>query len=320
MAPASHKMKITVMGTGGLGGYFGGMLARAGEDVTFIARGKHLQAMREHGLQVLSPHGDFLINPVQATDTPDQVGIADLILFCVKSYDAEVALQLIKPMIGPDTVVIPVLNGVEHVTTMQAALGEQFVLGGLSTVNAHKSAPGVVRHTANAGSLQLEFGEWPEGISPRCERIQAVLTEAGLLASAVANVSESMWGKLAVMSGAGVLAVMRGSAGSIWSSEAEAMLQQAIAEAVAVVAAEGIALPNTLPNTIVGLGIKRPDFKPSLLLDLEHGNPLELEAITGLVRRLGKKANIPTPVNDFVYACLKPYMNGSSEASKEIPS
>jgi 2-dehydropantoate 2-reductase len=126
---------------------------------------------------------------------------------------------------------------------------------------------------------------------------------------------------LALFSGATIFGVLRGPLGSVWSPEAETLIKQAIGESVAVAAAEGVALSDTLPDLVVGLDTKLPPtYKPSLLVDLEHGNRLELEAITGVVRRLGKKANIPTPVNDFVYACLKPYMNGSSEARKEIPS
>lgn len=313
MSPESHKMKIAVMGTGGLGGYFGGTLARDGADVTFIARGKQLEAMAAHGLQILCPDADFLVNPVQVTDSPEEVGITDLILFCVKSYDAEAALQLIKPMVGPHTVVIPVLNGIEHIAAMQAALGEDHVLGGVATPSAHKSAPGVVRVVGFAtGVAQLIFGEWPAGESARCERIQAVLTDTGLTAQAVPNISESMWRKLAFISGASVLAVMRGPIGRVWSPETEALIQQAAAETVAVAVAQGITLPKNLPDGFVGWGSRMPpDYKPSLLRDLEQGNRLEMEAITGLVTHLGKKTNTPTPVNDFVYACLKPYVNGS---------
>jgi 2-dehydropantoate 2-reductase len=311
MSHESHKMKIAVMGTGGLGGYFGGMLARAGEDVTFIARGEHLETMREHGLQVFSPRGDFWVKPVQATADPEEVGVVDLILFCVKSYDAAAALQSIKPMIGQDTLVIPVQNGIEHIAAMQAALGEKHVLGGLSMINAYKSAPGVIRHLTNP-ALQLEFGEWPTGVSPRCEQIQAVLADAGLTTAAVPNICEGMWRKLALFSGLSVFAVLRGPIGSVWSPEAEAVIKQAVAESVAVATAGGSVLSSTLPDFINGLNAKvPPSYKPSLLLDLECGNRLEVEAVSGVVARLGRKNQIPTPVNDFVYACLKPYINGS---------
>lgn len=316
MAAESAKLKIAIMGTGGLGGYFGGALARAGEDVTFIARGEQLQAMRDHGLQVYSIHGNFLVNPVQVTDNPEQVGVVDLILFSVKAYDAAAAMQLIKPIIGPETGVIPVLNGIEHVAAMQAALGEEHVLGGLSFVSAHKSAPGVIRHVADASAYQLEFGEWHGGSSPRCERIQAVLTEAGLKTAMAENIMELMWRKFVLFSAISVFAVARSPIGRVWSSELEAVLLQALSESMAVANAEGITLPDTLSNTIVGLDTKVPsEYKPSLLLDLERGNRLEVEAISGVVSRLGKKSGVPTPINDLVYACLKPYANGTLKAS-----
>ena len=248
-------MKFAVMGTGGLGGYFGGVLAKEGQDVTFIARGEHLQAMREHGLKVLSPRGDFVVNPVQATDNPKEVGPVDTILFCVKSgNDVDNALELIQPMMGPETVVIPVLNGIGHMAPMQAQLGERHVLGGSATINAHKSASGVIHHVADSGQYQLEFGEWSGGVSPCCEQIQAILTQAGLTTAPVPNISERMWWKLAVFSGAIVLAVTCGAMGKVWIPEMKAVLHQAVTETVAVAAKKGITLSKTLPDDVVELG------------------------------------------------------------------
>jgi 2-dehydropantoate 2-reductase len=311
---SNHKpMKIAVMGTGGLGGYFGGVLARNEHKTSFIARGENLHAMREQGLKVLSPQGDFLVSPVQVTDRPDEVGVVDLILFCVKSYDVDDALKLIQPMVGPETVVLPMQNGIEHIANLQACLGEQPVLGGLVMINAHKHAPGVVQHVADSGRYQLEFGEWSGGESTRCARLQAIFTQAGLTTAASQNISERMWWKLAVFSGASVLAMLRGAISRVWTAETKALLHQAVAEAVAVAATQGILLPASLPDDVVELGNRLPpEYKPSLLVDLERGNRLEMEAITGFVTRLGKRTNVPTPVNNFVYACLKPYVNGSA--------
>ena len=304
-------MRIAIMGSGGLGGYFGGCLAYGGQDVTFIARGKNLQVMREKGLQVHSPRGNFLVNPVQAIDNPNDVGVVDLILFCVKSYDVDQALGAMQPMVGVETAVLPVLNGIEHVAKMQARLSERHVLGGLVMINAHKGGPGVIHHVADSGQYQLEFGEWMGGTSPRCELIREVLTEAGLDIAVVTNIAERMWWKLAVFSGAMVLAVLRGDKATVWADETKDVVHKAVSEAVAVAAVQGVSLADTLPDDVVTLGDRLPpDYKPSLLVDLEQGNRLELEAITGFLTRLGKEVDVPTPVNDFIYASLKPYVNG----------
>lgn len=311
MSDNGEPIKIAVMGTGGLGGYFGGALARAGQAVTFIARNESLRALRKHGLKVKSPRGDFWVNPIEVTDRPETIGAMDLVLFCVKSYDVESALALIQPLMGPETLVLPMQNGIEHIATMQAHLGARHVLGGLVMINALKAAPDVIHHVADSGRYQLEFGEWPKGGSDRCDQLQACFTQAGLTTAVAPNISERMWWKLAVFSGASVLGVLRGPIGKVWTQETKALLHQAVAEAVAVAASQGISLPKSLPDEVVELGNRLPpEYKPSLLVDLERGNRLELEAITGIVSRLGKCANILTPVNDFVYACLKPYVNG----------
>ncbi len=202
-------MKIAVMGTGGLGGYFGACLAHSGKDVTFIARGESLQTMHAKGLQVHSPRGDFLVDPVKATDVPGEIGVVDLILFCVKTYHVDDVLESMRPMIGAETVILPMLNGIEHVAKMQTAYGEQHVLGGLAMINAHKGIPGVVHHVADSGQYQLEFGEWAGTTSSRCTAIYDIFNEAGLDTAAVPNIAERMWWKLAVFCGAIVLAVAR---------------------------------------------------------------------------------------------------------------
>jgi 2-dehydropantoate 2-reductase len=240
----------------------------------------------------------------------------DLILFCVKTYDVDDALERMQPMVGSETAILPVLNGIEHVAKMQVRLGEQYVLGGLAMISVHKGKPGVIYHVADAGRYQLEFGEWAGGISSRCEQIQEVLSEAGLDTTAVSNIAERMWWKLAAFSGVIVLAVMRGDKATVWAEETKVVVHKAVSEAVAVATAQGISIAGTLPDNVVKLGDKLPpDYKPSLLVDLEQGNRLELEAITGFLTRLGKEGNVPTPTHDFIYACLKPYVNGAALSS-----
>ena len=305
-------MRIAIMGTGGLGGFFGARLAQAGMDVTFIARGESLRVMRDQGLQLHSPNGDFTIHPVQATDTPAEVGPVDLVLLCVKSYDIDAAIDAMRPMIGPATMVIPVQNGVGHVDRLRDALDEPHVLGGMSMVNAHKGAPGVIHHVTDAGQYQLEFGEWGQPVSARCEQVQQLWAAAGISGVAVDNIMERMWWKLAVFGGAAVFAVARGDKGTVWIPEVQALNRQLIEEAVAVAHAQQIPLADTLPEEVRNIadGLP-PTYKPSVLVDLEQGRRLETEAINGHISRLGKALGVPTPANDFVYACLKPHMGGA---------
>lgn len=307
-------MKIAIMGTGGLGGYFGARLANAGLDVTFIARGETLQSIHTKGLQVHSPQGDLAINPVQATDNPGDIGPVDLVLLCVKSYDLENGIEAIQPMIGPETIIIPVQNGVAHIARLQAALGKKHVFGGISMISAYKGEPGIIHHVADAGQYQLEFGEWSQPVSPRCQQIQQMWQQAGVSGVAVDNIAERMWWKLALFCGAGMFAVARGDKSMVWMPETQALAHRILAEVVAVAQAQQIPLADSLPDDFVKLAESEnvpPTYKPSLLVDLEQGNRLEVQATNGFISRLGKELNVPTPANDFIYACLKPHMNGA---------
>src|SRR5574341_742455 len=155
-------MRIAIMGTGGLGGFFGGQLARVGLDVTFIARGRHLDAIRENGLQVRSPDGDFLVKPARASANPAEVGPVDLILFCVKAYDAATAAAQMRPMLGTRTLVLPLLNGIDHIELLARVYGAEHVLGGIAACGAHIVAPGVIQHIS---LNSITFGEMSGGLS-----------------------------------------------------------------------------------------------------------------------------------------------------------
>lgn len=188
-------MQIAIMGTGDLGGYFGGRLAQAGKDVTFIARGETLRTLRQNGLQVYSPHGDFTLAQVQATDKPAEVGPVDLVLFCVKAYDAAHAMETMRPLVGAQTTVLPVLNGIDHIAQLRRILGEPHVLGGLAWINAHKAAPGVVEHITNAGPHQIVFGEWEGGISPHACGRNLPPSAAGVASSPCCVVTKARCGE-----------------------------------------------------------------------------------------------------------------------------
>jgi 2-dehydropantoate 2-reductase len=301
------------MGAGGLGGFIGGTLARYGLDVSFVARGQHLEAILQSGLRVESPSGDFSIKPANATGNPAEVGVADLILFCVKSYDVMEAVEAVKPMVGSQTVILPVLNGVEHIDHLSDQLGENHVLGGLAMIGANIAEPGLIRHYA---LNSLEFGEIGGGISDRCMNIQRSLAQDIIEIKAVSNVMERMWWKFADICGAGVFTVMRGRKELVWDfPETRELIRSALSEVVAVAHAKGIALSSSVVDEMLKVAESMPPhYRPSTLVDLEKGNRLEIEALNGALSRFGRQVGVATPVNDFIYACLRPYANGSIDS------
>ena len=305
-------MRIAVVGVGGLGGYIGGRLAQSGEDVTFIARGQRLEALRQNGLHVRSPDGEFRIQPVQATDNPVEVGPVDLILFCVKTYDIETAAEPLGPLIGPDTALLPVQNGIAHIEQLRNLLGNKVVLGGVAMISAHSPAPGVIERPG--GPQRIEFGEIGGESTARCAAIAQAMMAAGIEAVIPANIEERMWWKLVGVCGASVFCVMRGNKGRVWDfAETPVLVRQIVAEGVAVAQAHGISLSSTQPEEAVAVfDSVPPQYKPSMLVDLEHGRRLEIEAWNGAIVRYGKQVGVPTPVNDVIYACLKPYANGAA--------
>lgn len=303
-------MKIAVVGVGGLGGYIGGRLAHSGQEVIFLARGQRLTALREKGLQVHSPDGDFVIHPVQATDSPADVGPVDLILFCVKSYDVAEAAAALHPLIGPATALLPVQNGIAHLEQLRAILGNEVVLGGMAMINAHSPEPGVIERPG--GPHRLEFGEIDGEVSARCTAIAQAITGAGIEAVVAPKIAERMWWKLVGVCGASIFCLMRANKGQVWDfAETPALMHQILTEGVAVAHAHGIALAPTLPDEMVKIAATFPaSYKPSMLVDLEHGRRLEIEAWNGAITLYGQQAGVPTPVNSTIYASLKPFANG----------
>ena len=303
-------MRIAVMGAGAMGGYIGGRLALAGRDVTFIARGKHLRAIRENGLQVQGPDGAFTVEGAAATDDPAEVGPVDLILFCVKSYDVPQAARMMRPMVGPATVVIPVQNGIGHIEVLGQVLGKDKVLGGVSLISAEKAAPGVVKH--NQAGSSIEFGEIEGGHSSRCELVEQTLAVEGINVRASSRILERMWWKFAAYSGVGVICLARSNRGVVWRTpETKVLYREAVAEAVAIAQGKGVPLPDSVPDEHVAiLDSFPPEWEPSELVAIQAGRPLELEALQGALCAIGREVGVPTPINDMVYACLKPYIDG----------
>lgn len=299
-------MRIAVMGAGAVGGYLGARAAQAGHSVTLIARGEHLKAIRERGLQILSPEGEWSPPTLRATDNPAEAGVADLVLFCVKTYDTDSAAAAMKPMVGPDTVVLPLQNGVESEDRLTRVLGPGRVLGGSVRVVAVIDEPGVLRVNTPAA---LVFGELDGSISPRVERIRAALSAAqGLKVNLTSDIVGALWTKMIFICGvAGVASVCRSAMGPIAAlPETCQMLEDAMQECAAVARARGVRLPEDAVAKQFGYAVGMPpDSKPSMLHDLERGHRLEVDALNGTVVRYGRELRVPTPVNGAIYAVLK---------------
>ena len=303
-------MRIAVMGTGGLGGFFAGVLARAGYDVFCIARGEHLLAIREHGLTVRSPRaGDFTVR-VEATDDPRDTGPVDLVLFCVKTYDLEPAARLVRPLVDAQTVVIPVQNGLDAAEQLGAILGREHVLGGVSYVGGSIEAPGVVRE---GGAGALLFGEPAGGTSPRVERLLEVFQQAGLPAELRSDIGLAVWQKfLMICAVSGLAALTRLPFGPIRDCpETAALLRGLLDETEAVARAQRVPLPiDAVESALTAIRAVEPSRRSSMYTDLMAGRRLELEALNGALVRLGRDRGIPTPLNFAIYAALQPYVDG----------
>lgn len=300
-----------------MGGFFGGVLARGGAEVTLIARGAHLEAIRANGLTVKSEVlGNFAI-PGRATDDPREVGPVDLILFCVKTYDLETAAEQSRPLLGQKTLVIPVQNGIEVPDNLAKLLGEEHVLGGLTYVGGSVEAPGVVVQRGKTG--ELIFGELKGGMSPRTERILTALRRVGLDATLDTDIRRKMWEKFIVIcANGGVLALLRQPFGPVFASpEASQLMRGTMEEAYALGRAAGIDLPGGTVDRLFKFlrSNVNPSAQSSMLQDLLAGRRLELEYINGAAVRLGRKLEIATPINFAIYAALKPYVQGSPSAS-----
>ena len=300
-------MRIAIMGVGGVGGYFGGLLAQAGADVTFIARGEHLRAMREYGLRVESVHGDFTVAPVQATDDPAAIGPVDTVIFATKTYQLDAAAQAMRPLIGPGTTVLPLHNGVDAAERTATIVGHAHVLGGVCYVGSQILAAGVIMQISQF--RRVVVGELDGPITPRVERIVAVLRRAGAAAEASDDIQKMRWTKFAFIAPfSGVGAVTRVPAGEIVACpEARALAAAAVAEVEAVARAKGVALDADItPKTVAFIDNLTPLQIASMQRDVLDGRPSELESMIGAVVRFGAELGVPTPAFGFFYAALLP--------------
>jgi 2-dehydropantoate 2-reductase len=304
-------MRIAVVGAGGVGGGFGAALAKAGADVVFIARGAHLAAMKSQGLKVQGGRGETHIVPTRATDDPASVGSVDFVLFCVKLWDVESAGEAIRPLIGPDTAVIPLQNGIDAAERLIPILGSQAVMGGVAQISASIVAPGVIQQVGTF--MRIIFGEFDGKPSKRAEEFLALCLKAGFDATLSEQILTELWMKFILLAGnASVVALARQPIGKLRDDpEIRAIFVSAWQEAIDVGRAKGVALPaDALAKILDFLDHAPPAMKPSMALDLERGNRLELPWLGGKVVELGHKLGVPTPTHSLIYAMLKPYIMG----------
>jgi 2-dehydropantoate 2-reductase len=304
-------MRIAVIGAGGTGGYFGGLLARAGQDVTFIARGTQLEALRARGLTVESRLAGTFTVPVQATDDPSEVAPADLILFCVKTYDTDAAAESIRPLIHPETMLLSLQNGIDNEERIAQAVGHNSGIGAVAYVSSAIKAPGVVAQTSGPG--KIIFGELSGGASARTEQLRDVLQGAGIVAEVHTDIRVAIWEKLLfICAFSGVTAVTRLPIGTILADSAtRALFRGTVEEVEAVVRAGGIDLTaNCVVQAMATAAAAEPLAHGSLYHDLAGGGRLELESLNGEVVRRGREHGVSTPLNFTIYAALRPYVDG----------
>ena len=300
-------MRFAVFGTGGAGGYYGARLALAGEDVTFIARGEHLRVIREHGLRVDSVKGDFVLQSAQATNNPGQVGTVDVVILGVKAWQVPEAAEAMGPLLGPESVVVPLQNGVETPDQLAAVLGREHVFGGLAKIFSSIIGPGHIHHVG--GPTSVTFGELDNRPSERAENLLGVFTRAGIGADIPADIHVAMWEKLLfIASVGGVGAVTQATIGIIRTlPESRRMLEEGMREIFQVGRAQKIQLDqDVVERTMTFTDNQPPDGTTSMQRDIIAGRPSEIEAWNGAVVRLGRQVKVATPVHAFLYRSLLP--------------
>ena len=301
-------MKFAIFGTGGVGGYFGGRLAQAGEDVTFIARGNHLSVIQQTGLSVDSIRGDFVVNPAKATDSTQSVGAVDVVFLAIKAWQLDDAILQMKPLIGQFTVIIPLLNGIEHMEALVNAFGREHVLGGVCRISAFIAEAGRIKHVGI--DPFIAFGELNREMSECVSKLYDVFKNiSGVTVEASGNIELAMWGKYLLISAfSGVGAVTRSPVGMFRSiPETRAMFRRALEEVVLVANSRGVGLTEKSVQAVMDrIDQTQPDTMASMQKDVLAGRPSELESQTGALVRMARAATVSVPTHEFIYASLLP--------------
>ena len=300
-------MKILIMGTGGVGGYYGGLLAQQGHEVIFVARGAHLNAIQKEGLKVKSIHGDFSILPAKAAQNPGAFGVAELILFCVKTYDIEAAAQAIRPAIGRQSVVMSLQNGIDAPERIGKIVGIERVIGGVTWLSSAVEAPGVIRQISQF--RRIIFGEMEGGSSERIESIYQAFNHTGITVEVSEDIQKVLWDKLVFIAAVSSVGSLTGLPMGDYRSipEQRSMLANIMKEVESVARAYGVRLDQGVVQKWMDfIDRSAPNIKTSMQLDIEAGHRTELDSIVGVVSRKGRELRIPTPMIDFAYASLLP--------------
>jgi len=310
-------MKIAVVGSGGVGGYYGGLLALRGHDVRFLARGPHLRAMQRRGLQVKSVFGDFQVNPARATDRASEVGPVDLLLFCTKADGTEDAARSAVPLIGASTTVLPLQNGVEAHDRIGAVLGPQHMLAGATWLSSAILEPGVISHVSQF--RRVVMGELDGRKTSRLLAARAVFEGTGVAAEISEDILGVLWAKLIFIAAAsGIGALTRLPMGAYRDvPETRTLIATLMRETVAVAESRGVQLePNVVDSALAFMDKVAPTIKASMQLDVESGRPSELEALIGVICRQGRQHRVLTPVANFIYGALLPIDRRAREGAR----
>ena len=311
-------MRIAIFGTGGVGGYFGGRLAQAGEDVTFSARGEHLRAIKENGLRVESRTGDFTVFPATATDDVTAVGDIELVIVGVKAWQVPQAAGEMKPLVGPRTTVVPMQNGVDAAAQLVSEFGAEHVIGGLCRIVSFVFGPGHIRDAGFKPSIII--GELDNRRSDRVVKIEQIFKHAGVEITIAADIQVALWTKfLFIASFSGIGAISNAPAGVTRSDQKwRGLMIKAMEEIYALAHARGIKLPpDSIDIVMAGVDALPEDATSSMQRDIAAGKPSELESQTGAVVRLAREAGVAAPTNELIYETLKPSEDKARRVSED---
>jgi 2-dehydropantoate 2-reductase len=300
-------MKIGVMGTGGVGGYYGALLAQRKHDVIFIARGAHLRAIQANGLLVKTPSGDLLIKPAHATDKPAKVGSVDLVLFCTKTYDTVPAAEQAKPLVGPTTTVVSLQNGIDAHEQIGKVIGAEHVIAGVTGIISRVDSPGIIRFESKVPWIAV--GELDGRRTPRVEAVCSAFDETGVEIEISENIMGDLWEKLVLVAPLFGFGSLTRLPVDLYRSvpETRVLITRLMQETAAVAAADHVTLdPLVVENTLARVDQLPPLWKSSMQRDVEAGRSSELEATIGAICRKGSELGVATPVAAMVYGALLP--------------